>query len=387
MPASAQDRQLLGKNYLSGKPVLVKVERGLISKVEEAPHTPRTWIAPALIDLHINGFRGHAVNGPDATPHSIASMVESQWGCGVGALCPTVVTAAPEAMLASLRYVSEACRDPQIERSVLGIHLEGPYISAVDGPRGAHPIEHVRPPNWDEFCRFQEAAEGRIRLVTLAPETEGAIQFIERLVDQQIVVSLGHASAETRDIAEAARAGARLSTHLGNGAHASLKRHPNYIWDQLANDNLMASFIVDGHHLPPSVVKSMVRSKETRRSILISDAVVMAGLPSGLYPVGSQTVEVGPEGRISLAGTPYFFGAGASIDQGVANVVRFAGTPLSEAIHMASLHPAQLLSKEGELGTLEPGKKANIIRFEWTETGIQIQQTVVGGQVVFDAGI
>ena len=290
-------------------------------------------------------------------------------------------------MLASLRYVSEACRDPQIERSVLGIHLEGPYISAVDGPRGAHPIEHVRPPNWDEFCRFQEAAEGRIRLVTLAPETEGAIQFIERLVDQQIVVSLGHASAETRDIAEAARAGARLSTHLGNGAHASLKRHPNYIWDQLANDNLMASFIVDGHHLPPSVVKSMVRSKETRRSILISDAVVMAGLPSGLYPVGSQTVEVGPEGRISLAGTPYFFGAGASIDQGVANVVRFAGTPLSEAIHMASLHPAQLLSKEGELGTLEPGKKANIIRFEWTETGIQIQQTVVGGQVVFDAGI
>ena len=383
----AQNKQLLGKNYLSGKPVLVEVERGYISKVEEAPHTLKLWIAPALLDLHINGFGGHAVNGPEATPNSIASMVELQWGCGVGALCPTVVTAAPEAMLASLRCVSEACRESRIERSVLGIHLEGPYISAVDGPRGAHPLEHVRPPNWDEFCRFQEAAEGRIRLVTLAPEIEGAIRFIERLVEQQIVVSLGHANAETRDITEATRAGARLSTHLGNGAHSSLPRHPNYIWDQLANDNLMASFIVDGHHLPPSVVKSMVRGKETRRSILISDAVVMAGLPPGFYPVGFQTIEVGPEGRISLAGTPYLFGAGASIDQGVANVVRFAGISLPEAVHMASLHPAQLMSREGELGTLEPGKKANIIRFEWTETGIQIHQTVVEGQVVFDAGV
>ena len=179
----AQSKQLLGKNYLSEKPVLVEVEGGHISKVEETPHSLQLWIAPALVDLQINGFGGHAVNGPEATPDSIASMVELQWGCGVGALYPTVVTAAPEAMLASLKCISRACCDPQIERSVLGIHLEGPYISAVDGPRGAHPIEHVRPPNWDEFCRFQEAAEGRIRLVTLAPEIEGAIPFIERLVE------------------------------------------------------------------------------------------------------------------------------------------------------------------------------------------------------------
>ena len=381
-----ENRQLLGKDYLSGKPVLVEVKRGHISRVKETSHTPQLWIAPALVDIQINGFRGHAVNGPEATPDSIASMVQLQWECGVGALCPTVITAAPEDMLASLRCVSEACRDPRIERSVLGIHLEGPYISAVDGPRGAHPLEHVRPPDWDEFCRFQEAAEGRIQLVTLAPEVEGAIPFIERLVEKQIVVSLGHTNAETRDITEATRAGARLSTHLGNGAHFSLQRHPNYIWDQLANDSLMASFIADGHHLHPSVVKSMIRGKETRRSILISDAVVMAGLPPGFYPVGSQTVEVGSGGRISLAGTPYLFGAGASLEQGVGNVVRFAGTSLGEAIHMASLHPTRLLSREGELGTLEPGKKANIIRFEWTEMDIQIRQTVVEGQVVFDAG-
>ncbi len=381
-----ESKQLLGKDYLSGKPVLVEVERGHISRVEKTPHTPQLWIAPALVDLHINGFGGHAVNGPEATPDSIASMVRLQWECGVGALCPTVVTATQEAMLASLRCVSEACRDPQIERSVLGIHLEGPYISAIDGPRGAHPLEHVRPPNWDEFCRFQEAAEGRIKLVTLAPEVEGAIPFIERLVEHQIVVSLGHTNPETHDIVEATRAGARLSTHLGNGAHFSLQRHPNYIWDQLANDDLMASFIVDGHHLHPSVVKSMIRGKETRRSILISDAVVMAGLPPGFYPVGSQTILVESGGRISLAGTPYLYGAGVSLQQGVANVVRFAGTSLPEAIHMASLHPTRLLSREGELGTLEPGKKANIMRFEWTETRIQIHQTMVEGQVVFDAG-
>lgn len=378
-------RQLLGRDYLTGNPILLEIEGRHISSVEHAAGVPELWIAPALVDLHINGFAGQAVNGPQATPKSVARMVKLQWGCGVALVCPTVVTDTPEAMLRSLRCISEACCDRRIARSILGIHLEGPYISDVDGPRGAHPHEHVRPPSWDEFSRFQEAAEGRIRLVTLAPELEGAIPFIKRLVDHGVAVALGHTGAQTRDIENATQAGARMSTHLGNGAHSLLQRHPNYIWDQLANDDLAASFIVDGHHLPPSVVKSMIRSKETHRSILVSDAVVMAGLPPGLYPVGSQMIEVDGDGRISLAGTPYLFGAGAALHQAVDNVVRFAGVTLSDAIHMASLHPAQLLERGNELGTLEPGKKANLIQFEWDDTGIGVCQTFVDGELVFEA--
>ena len=376
-------QHLLGRDYLSGKPVVVEVVDQRIESVDETEEDPQLWIAPALLDLQINGFGGNAVNGPETTAGSIRRMVELQWRCGVGALCPTVVTAASDAIGSSLSCVSKACRDPRIARSVLGIHLEGPYISPVDGPRGAHPVEHVRSPDWDEFSRFQEAAEGRIRLVTLAPEVEGAISFIERLVEQGIVVGLGHTNARPQDIVEATRAGAQLSTHLGNGAHSSLPRHPNYIWDQLACDELVASFIVDGHHLTPSVVKSMIRCKAIHRSLLVSDAVVMAGLPPGLYLVGSDTVEVSREGKIALAGTPYLFGAGASIAEGVANVMRFCGISAADAIHMASLNPARLLSREEELGTLEPGKKANLILFDWPDSGIRIHQTVVEGEVVY----
>ena len=166
--------------------------------------------------------------------------------------------------------------------SILGIHLEGPYISTEDGPRGAHPLEHVREPDWDEFQQWQDIAEGMIRVVTLAPEKEGAYPFIEKLVANDIIVSLGHTDASAEDIRAAVNAGAKLSTHLGNGAHAVIRRHPNYIWEQLAADELHASLIVDGHHLPPTVVKSMMRAKTLNRCILISDATALAGMPPGL---------------------------------------------------------------------------------------------------------
>src|SRR5262249_12675635 len=148
-----------------------------------------------------------------------------------------------------LRTLGAACdTDPELAHATPAFHLEGPYISAEDGPRGAHPSAHVRPPDWEEFCRLQEAAGGRIRLVTLAPEREGALGVIERLVATGVVVALGHTAATGRQIHDAISAGARLSTHLGNGAHAVLPRHPNYIWEQLAADELWASIICDGHH-------------------------------------------------------------------------------------------------------------------------------------------
>src|SRR5262249_39118557 len=156
-------------------------------------------------------------------------------------LCPTLVTNSAEALLHGFATLRRACEtDPKIARAVPALHLEGPYISPEDGARGAHPKEHVRPPSWDEFCRFQDAAGGRIRLVTLAPEHEGALQFIERLTKNGVVVSIGHTNASGPRIREAIAAGAKLSTHLGNGSHAMLPRHDNYIWEQLAADELWA---------------------------------------------------------------------------------------------------------------------------------------------------
>src|SRR5262249_29613719 len=176
-----------------------------------------------------------------------------------GGLCTTVITNAFDALvhgLSTIRRAREIDRD--VARAVPAIHLEGPYISPEDGPRGAHPRRHVRPPDWDEFQRLQEAAGGLIRLVTLAPEHEVAIRFIEQLVAWGVVVSIGHTGATASQIREAISAGARLSTHLGNGCHAMLPRHDNYIWEQLAADELWASIICDGHHLPPAVVRCIV---------------------------------------------------------------------------------------------------------------------------------
>jgi N-acetylglucosamine-6-phosphate deacetylase len=231
---------------------------------------PHCTIAPALLDMQVNGFAGRDLNAPDASPEDVAAITAALHEGGVGLWCPTVTTGPFERMSASLRAVAKACEeDRRVAASVAAIHLEGPYISAEDGPRGAHPAEHAREPDADEFRRLQDAAGGRIGIVTLAPELPGAVE-----------------------------AGARLSTHLGNGAHALLPRHPNYIWEQLAEDRLWASLIADGHHLPPSVVRCFVRCKGPGRVILVSDAVRCAGLEAGHYEFGGRQVELTRDGAV-----------------------------------------------------------------------------------------
>ena len=180
--------------------------------------------------------------------------------------------------------------------------MEGPYISPEDGARGAHPRAHVVAARREDFERRQEAARGRIVLVTLAPEVEGAIALIEWLVTTGVRVAIGHTSATGDQIAAAVSAGATLSTHLGNGCPSILPRHPNVIWDQLAADGLLASVIVDGHHLPPATVKSIVRAKGVDRMILVTDATAAAGSRPGRYRLGDVECELGADGRVSLPG-------------------------------------------------------------------------------------
>ena len=378
-----------GRDCRTGKFVSVTVKGDTITDVRpEPPSASPLQIAPALLDIQLNGFGGHGFNEAETSPESVARVVRSQWKAGVGAFLPTVTTHSQERMLGSVSAITAACRDPLIRVSILGIHLEGPHISPLDGPRGAHPLEHVRLPSWDEFLRMREAAEGGIRLVTLAPEREGAIPFIERLVDAGVVAAIGHTNASARDLDAAIGAGARLSTHLGNGAHSLLPRHPNYIWEQLSRDELDCSVIADGHHLPASVLKCILRCKGVERTILISDAITPAGLPPGTYPSAGGDVEVAANGRISLAGTPYLSGAGVHLGRGVSNLVRMGVASRRDALRMASLNPARLLGQEDRMGTLEPGKLANLIQFSWTDDdGIRVHRTLVGGQVVFDDGV
>ena len=255
-------------------------------------------------------------------------------------------------------------------RRIGGIHLEGPFISAEDGPRGAHPRDHCRPPDWDEFRQLQDAAHGRIRILTMSPEYPGVVEFVRRVVESGVRVSIGHTNADSEQIRAAVDAGASMSTHLGNGAHANLQRHPNYVWDQMAEDRLVASLIADGYHLPPAVVKCLVRAKSPERVILISDITSLAtrsGTAPGQYTDSSLgAVEVLDSGRVVVAGQRHYLaGAILPLRVGVANVMRFAQVDLATAINMASIRPAQMLGLQQD--RFAPGVKADLIQFEMSE--------------------
>ena len=296
---------LRARHYATGQAIDVACEGGRIAAITPATgaSSDSGWIAPALFDLQINGCDGHSFNSERLTADSVRHVVEVCRKHGIGALCPTLVTNSFEALAHGMATLRQACEgDAGIAAAVLAIHLEGPYISSEDGPRGAHPRQHVRPPDWDEFRRLQDASGGRIRLHTLAAEHTGAIELIERLVASGVVVALGHTAASPVRIREAIAAGAKLSTHLGNGSHAMLPRHENYIWEQLAADELWASLIADGHHLPASVVRCIVRVKTPVRTVL--SAMQQPGLAPKPIRMGPG-LEIQPSGKVCAAGTSY----------------------------------------------------------------------------------
>ena len=388
------DITLDGRSVEDGRPIRLTVHAGRIAAIDDLEETsdPR-WIAPGWLDLQVNGFDGHDPNAADADATTTTAMVRSLWRTGVSGACITICTESESHIIRSLEAAAAACEaDPLIAESVVGIHVEGPHIATEDGPRGAHPLRYVRPPDVEEYRRWQAAAGGRIRIITFSPEYPEAVGYVEAIVADNVVASIGHTAASSDQIRAAVDAGARWSTHLGNGAHSMIRRHPNYIWDQLAEDRLSAGFIFDGHHLPPAVMKSVVRSKGVERSILVSDALFGAVLAPGVYhlPDGAA-VDLKESGRLELHDTPYLAGATAPLSVGIGNAVRHAGLTLSEATRMATANPSRLLGLPVESGhdSLRIGAAANLTVFRQEPGGfdIEVLQTVVAGRVVYDAGI
>lgn len=391
----------VARRFDNGRPARFDIDEGRIVRAapQEGPVADDLpWVAPGFVDLQVNGYGGQEFSSTALTPEGVADIVRKHWAFGVTALCPTLTTQRFECLVHGMRAVDFACQHfADIAHSIIGIHLEGPYLSSEDGPRGAHPREHCRRPTWEEFQHLQEAAGGRIRLLTMSPEFPESAAFIARVSAHQVVVAIGHTAANGEQIQAAVEAGARLSTHLGNGAHGMIRRHPNYIWHQLAEDRLMASLIVDGQHLPPEVVKSIVRAKSPERCILVSDVSGLAGLPVGPHASMGGEVELLADGRLVVAGQQQLLaGATQPIGLGIANVMRFAGVGLPQAVAMATVHPHQLLGHAG--GTLRPGDVADLVLFDFqpaecsplaqpraaqSAAGLKIRATLVSGQVVY----
>nr|WP_281353671.1 amidohydrolase family protein [Phytoactinopolyspora mesophila] len=334
-----------------------------------------------MVDLQVNGYAGLDMNAENLTTDVVHELVRAQWQRGVTAFLPTLITAPPERITAALRVVARArAEDPMTRHSVPGVHIEGPYLSIDDGPRGAHEAAHIRPPDPDELARWCEASENGVRVITLAPETAGAIDYIRAAVNRGIVVALGHTAATADQIRAAADAGATLSTHLGNGCHQMLPRHPNHLWAQLADTRLSASFVADGYHLPADAFVAMVRAKGTGSAIIVSDSVTLAGCAPGNYttPVGGS-VTLHPDGRLTMAGSELLAGAAASQAECVTWAVCSAGLDLPTVEAMTSANPARLLGL-GDRGRIEAGALADLTVFSPDVTSVHA--TVVRGDVV-----
>jgi N-acetylglucosamine-6-phosphate deacetylase len=380
--------QVRGRRYDDGTSASVTVGEGVITDITPVTsEASDAWLAPGFVDLQVNGYGGQEFNDFELTTEKVLRVSRAMDADGVTSYLPTATTHSFEMLSNTMRILAAACEESsEIADRVPGFHVEGPYISMEDGPRGAHPLEHCRPPDWDEFQRLQEAAGGRIRILTLSPEYEGAAKFIAKAVAAGVVIAIGHTAADSDQIRAAVDAGASMSTHLGNGAHGQIRRHPNYIWDQLADDRLVASLIVDGHHLPPAVVKSFVRGKTPERCVLVSDLVGMAGMPPGQYTNTSiGDIEILEGGKIVVAGQrQYLAGAGLPITYGVANLMRFTDCDLRTTIEMASIRPAELIGQTP--ARLAVGSPANLVLFDLPDLGpARVRQTINRGVVVFDA--
>ncbi len=312
-----------------------------------------------FIDLQVNGFGGVNFSSVELNEADIDSCTAALVARGTLAFCPTVITSAPEVYRHALPVLVRAMRKPEGQARLLGIHLEGPFISPVVGAVGAHPPEHVRPPSLQAFDELYRLSEGRVALLTVAPELPGAIELIRHAAGLGVKVSIGHTLADERAVCAAVDAGARFSTHLGNGCPNMIHRHHNPIWSQLANMQLSAMIITDGHHLPPPIIAAFLAAKGIERVIVTSDVAPAAGCPPGEYFFFGARVLLEASGRLR------------SLESD--NLAGSASTLLDCMNHLASL---RLLSTEDlwRLGRDNP----------LSALGMSMQDLKVHGNVWFD---
>ncbi|MFK7894152.1 MAG: N-acetylglucosamine-6-phosphate deacetylase [Granulosicoccus sp.] len=372
-----------GIDPASGLGKTLIVSDGIIQATRPCSKPDLPVFSPGLVDLQVNGYNGIDLNSGSLKATTVDALSQALCEVGVAAYLPTLITASEKDLCERLEAIAQAHRSlSRSNRMIAGIHVEGPSVSAEDGPRGAHPVEHVRPPSIEEFERWQQAADGLICMITIAPELPGACEYIRQVADQGVCVSLGHCNATEDDIHRAVEAGARMSTHLGNGIASTLPRHPNAIWAQLADDQLNASLIVDQHHLPGSTVRSMIRAKGKDKVILVSDSVKFAGMSPGRYtsPIGGE-VDVGADGRVSVAGTVYLAGSGKCLLDIVTHFSQFTRLPFADGIAMATSNPAMLLGRSVKLQSGEP---ASFIVFdvEQSDSAATVRDIVFEGVTV-----
>ena len=373
-----------GMLYLDGKPVRIEIVDGKITQIKHPGSStgfPEVFVAPGLIDIQVNGYKGVDFSDQELTREQMLEATRALWKEGVTTYLPTLITRDYERLEKSFSLLVGILDDEVMGISIPGFHLEGPYLSPVKGYRGAHPEQYIRLPDWEEFSELQEAAQGGIRLITVAPEMEGALPFIRKCNESGVVVSLGHHNGTAEIIDQAVDAGASLSTHLGNGCANEINRHHNPLWPQLANDGLSISIIADGSHLTKEEIRTFYKVKGAEGTILVSDALSFAGLPLGEYEKDGLTYLLTKD-VVKYPAENVLAGAVQPVSKCVSNIMSFTQCDIKDAIRMASTNPAQLMGLD-HLGEISPGKRADLILFTMEDGAMVIQHTMVAGKVVY----
>ena len=385
MPAFTARRLLTPNGVVA--PALMVVDDGRIREIvalaERQPPTGAAHcdfregvIVPGYLDLHIHGNAGYDVM--DERAEALPVIERMLAGHGVTSYFPTTVTAPMDRTLRALERLADAIEARQQKSgdgkggraAPLGIHLEGPFISHAR--RGVHPAENLRPPKVETFGRFWEAARGQIRMMTLAPELEGAIELIRVAAARGVCVSLGHSDADFAATERAIDAGARHATHIFNAMRPLQHRDPGILGAVLTDSRVSADIIADGIHLDPAIVKLVAQSKGPELTVLITDATAATGMPDGRYRLGSIEVDV-HDGKCTFEGK--LAGSVLTIDRAVRNLSQFAGWTLFEAVAAATENPARVV-RCADKGVLRAGADADFLVLN--ERG-EVLRTYVGG--------
>jgi N-acetylglucosamine-6-phosphate deacetylase len=379
-----------GIHYKTGKPVQIVVQDGVIKSVKNikklSGENEGFFIAPGFFDNQVNGFAGvsFAFGDNDLTREGIEKATTELWKMGVTTYLPTLTTNSQDVLVRNFAVLAKSVDDEKLLGSIPGFHLEGPFINPEDGYRGAHPKEFVRLPNWNEFMEMYKASGEKIMEVTVAPEMEGAQEFIKNCVEKGIVVAVGHHNATKEQLDLAVENGAEISTHLGNGCANMINRHINPLWPQLSNNNLKISIICDGFHLLPEEINVFYKVKGVENTIITSDVTSYAALEPGEYKTQTgETIELTPEGMLRYPAQNVLYGSASPITKGVGHIIEVTGCSLADAVQMASTNPANLYGLT-DRGLLEVGKRADIILFSMDDFKVKIQKTFVKGEKVYE---
>ena len=386
---SSGQTTITGLLYSDHKPVSITFDEGRITAIERIERLSEgrndIYIAPGLIDNQVNGFAGvsFTFGGIELNSEDVKKATRELWKTGVTTYLPTLTTNSYDLLKRNFTVLNSVIDDPSLLGSIAGFHLEGPYISPVDGYRGAHPLRHVRKPDRDEFISLYEASGNNILQVTLAPEMEGAMDLISLCADKGIVVAIGHHNASTAVITEAIDKGAQISTHLGNGCANMINRHVNPLWPQLADERLMISIIGDGFHLLPEEIRVFYKVKGPEKTVITSDVTGFGSLPPGKYVTEEgDSIELTKDGMLRYPAQNVLYGSASPLKKGVGNVMKVTGCSLAEAIQMASTNPARLYGLI-DRGEIKIGKRADLILFQLIDNELIIRHTYVNGRQVY----